>query len=721
MGYFDKIKEVLGHLPAAEVADAVVRDVNEGKVGILAAPTGSGKSLVVSARLADSSPDRVVVLMPRRLLVTDAAKNIAEITGTKVGDVVGYALGSRPGEESNFSDNTKLLFVTYGYALKSGIINKAKTLVLDEVHEKGEDVSLARAILHKRRRMEPTLKIMEMSATINAEQQSRYWSDVAPAAIHQVDKTNLQIDSRQIPMNEPGTIERAAIDLLQNEGRKGVAIFLPSVKSILATVGQLRRLCQEQKINDVDIVPIFGDLSAAERARAVIPPSEGRRKILVGTNVIESGVNLRWVDAGISSGTGKIPYVRQDTGAEALVLEELPQWRLIQQRGRINRDPKHSGFDKGIFILASSNDMDRRPPDSTPELERVSPVGLVFNAASLGLNPLQLKFDAKLTKQQLLEARDDLVRLGLIGQGWALSKDGKFASRLPVSPECGAMLCEARRIDNEYKSRGQNSSVLYDAITLVAVMEAKGLRADYKRSHEQDTTSDVLDGYEAMLKLGAHAKKSDCSALNVSWKRYHDTLQLMEELQQRLGVEAGLESSHDDLRRVMLSGSVNRMFVDKSFTIRDLIRGHGGYSMGKGSAAERGVPNIVTGKLREIATDDEPITILDAASRIPPEVFLHWAASRKDTVLSNMHIQGHKPRTHGKHKRQKEEWVRVEANYFGHYPITLNIPPQSVQALKPTLRALQERSDGEERFDDKPAGRGNAEVTQHQQLRARGR
>lgn len=721
MGNFDKIQEVLGHLPAAEVADAVVQDVKGHKIGILAAPTGSGKSLVVSARLADNSSDRVVVLMPRRLLVTDAAKNIAEITGTKVGDAVGYALGSRPGEESNFSDKTKLLFVTYGYALKSGIINKAHTFVLDEVHEKGEDISLARAILHKRRRMEPTLQIMEMSATINAKQQSRYWSDVAPAAIHQVDKTNLEVDSRQIPMEEPGTLEKTAIDLLNNEGRKGVAIFLPSVKSIVASVGELRRQCQRLNMKDVEIEPIFGDLSAAERARAVTPPAEGHRKILVGTNVIESGVNLRWVDAGISSGTGKIPYVRQDTGAEALVLEELPQWRIIQQRGRINRDPKHSGFDKGIFILGSKKGMDKRPPDSTPELERVSPVGLVFKAASLGLNPSQLKFDAKITKQQLLEARDDLVRLGLIEHGWALSKDGQFASRLPVSPECGAMLAEAQRIDNEYKSRGKNSSVLYDAITLVAVMEAKGLRADYKKSHGLDDTSDLLDGYEAILQLGAHAKKSDCSALNVSWKRYHDALQLMEELQHRLGVEAGLQTSHNDLRRTMLSGSVNRMFLDKGWSFQDVIRGHSGYTTGRGSVAEKGAPRIVTGKLREIATDDEPITILDAASRISSEVFLHWAASRKDTVLSDMHFQGHKPRTHGKHKRQKEEWVRVEANYFGHYPITLDIPPQSVQALKPTLRALQERSDGEERFGDKPAGRGNAEVTQHQPHRARGR
>ena len=248
------------------------------------------------------------------------------------------------------------------------------------------------------------------------------------------------------PGKEGNGIAQTAIDLLQ-KGRKGILIFRPGVKEIEDTAEELQQLLRANNIRDVEVAQIYRGMPADERRRACLPPAPGHRKILIGTNIIESGMNLRWVDSGITDGMGKIPYDREDTGASALVLEELPQWRIKQQQGRINRDPATTGFERGVFVHCTRKEMQTRPLQGAPELERCSLTSFAFHAAALGYQPEELHLDAQVTPERWQQAHQDLIRLGLVDEDWKLTKDGEYAKRLPVSPETAAVLCEARRMD----------------------------------------------------------------------------------------------------------------------------------------------------------------------------------------------------------------------------------------------------------------------------------
>ena len=164
--YNDKLKD----LPVNEISDAVMDSV-DNNVTIISSPTGSGKTLTIPAKLADKIPDneRVVVLVPRKFLAINAAETVSELSGGTLGEEVGYAVGTQGGDEPLFSKNSKIIFATYGYAISSGMIFYEKNIVLDEVHEASMDMSIAKALLHYRKKQGDALRLIEMSATINLE------------------------------------------------------------------------------------------------------------------------------------------------------------------------------------------------------------------------------------------------------------------------------------------------------------------------------------------------------------------------------------------------------------------------------------------------------------------------------------------------------------------------------------------------------------------------
>ena len=120
MNFFQPLRDTLKDLPVHSIIADVVKDVHVGAVTVVAARTGSGKSMMLPSALADAGLTQVVVLVPRRFLATDAACNVAELSGTTLGQEVGFALGQVNDEKSLHVPDTKLLFCTYGYALRSG-------------------------------------------------------------------------------------------------------------------------------------------------------------------------------------------------------------------------------------------------------------------------------------------------------------------------------------------------------------------------------------------------------------------------------------------------------------------------------------------------------------------------------------------------------------------------------------------------------------------------
>ncbi len=651
---FAKVAEKLKDLPVNAVAADVVQTVKEGKVTILTAETGSGKTLLANAELADHTDDQVVVLVPRRFLAMNAAEAIAELGELELGKEVGFAIGSQGKDESKFSPDTKLLFATYGYAISSGLIDTAKTVVADEVHEAGADTSLARAILHRRLQSDPDLRVVEMSATLDAEKQASYWRDITDVAMHHAEGRAFDCEQRYVHPSESDGLHNYIVNLLINEDRNGIAVFRPGVGEVESTAEKVRTQLDQMGRSDIEVAYIYGDMSAEERAEALAPPKNGTKKVLVGTNVIESGMNIPWLDTGVSDGKGRIPYYR-DNGAEALLLEDLPQWRLVQQEGRVKR------FTEGLYVLIAEFDRDDRVLQQPPEVERISLNGLCLAAASYGIDPTELKFDGKVRMDRLAEAHEDLKRLGLITDGWNLTDKGEFVRRLPLGPEAGSLVYEAPAETRDY------------AIQLAAVLDMGGLRADYKEGHGRDDTSDVFDGLKAFRDLGWEATEEECEASNVSWRKYKLTCDLVEDIHQRLGVGEAEQrkATFAERQKLMLHAGVNRLFkVGDPYL--DLIRGTREHEEGRATNTSHNEYPFAVAYPREIQTRNGPITIVQNITKIPRDVFIEFVLENEQ-ALENLHV-----------RNGANNQLSIQGNYFGQTPVTISVgdsPSEHLQAL----------------------------------------
>lgn len=689
---FSKVVEKLKDLPVNDVAANVVDSVKDGKVAVLTAETGSGKTLLANSMLADAADTKdgpVVVLVPRRFLAINAAEAVAELGELEMGKEVGFAVGQQAGDKSQFGAETKLLFATYGYALSSGILDEAKTIVCDEVHEAGVDTSLARALLHERMQNDPELRVVEMSATLNAQKQASYWEDIAEVDTHHADGKAFPCENRHTRPSER-SVEHQAVDLIQNEGRKGIAIFRPGVGEVEGTVEKIREICQQRGLTNVEVEPIYGDMDMEERERATKPPEEGNTKIIVGTNVIESGVNIKWLDTGISDGKGKVPYYR-DNGAEALVLEDLPQWRIVQQEGRVKR------FTDGLFVLNSNKELENREEQQAPEIERISLNGLVMHAAKFGIDPTELKYDGQVDTYRLKDAKQDLMRLELLTDDWKLTEKGEFVSELPLGADAGSMLYAAP------------PELRDDAIELVAVAEVGGLRADYKEPHGMDETSDIFDGLKAYRALGNEATEEECEGMNVSWKRFKEVKGLIEDIHRRTDTGQEVEqrsASRRDMQLMMLHGSVNHLF-DARDPYVDMIRNVQEYPEANASVVGDNQDRYAIGSLREIPSrSGEPMTIVQNITKVSKDVFAEFAASRDD-IITDLTLS-----------ENKKGRPVLEGKYFGKTPVTINVsqnPSEGVQKLVDRAnREAQEKASTNGR-EEKPQGVSNSAVEELRQ------
>ena len=263
-----------------------------------------------------------------------------------------------------------------------------------------------------------------------------------------------------LPPSLEGAAAYEAVRLIVEQGRRGVLVFRPGIAHCTETaslVSVAARRCFGRE--DIRGAAIHGALDHKERARIVRDLAEGRIRVLVGTNVIESGVNLKGADAAVSCGMGKI-VVQHPSGSLWLDEKPLPRWRLIQQMGRVRR------FSPGVFVLLSDVPWEARPLETEPEIARLPLTALVTTCAEYGVRAHELTFDVPISPDEIKKAERKLQVLEIIDENFRLTPEGEFGKRAPMDSELDFALWEARK-------RG----VLSEFLPVAALMEEGGLKA----------------------------------------------------------------------------------------------------------------------------------------------------------------------------------------------------------------------------------------------------
>ncbi|MFK7985341.1 MAG: helicase-related protein [Sandaracinaceae bacterium] len=488
-------------LPIDALRGAVEAALAEGPV-VLAAPTGSGKSTQVPRWL----PGKVVVIEPRRVACRSLASRIASLEGCRLGAEIGY----RVRHDVRASEQTRVLFVTPGIALRDrSLIERADALVIDELHERRLDVDLLLA-LH---RTHP--RLVAMSATMDGDKVAAYLGGQfieGTGRLHPVEVRYLETGA-VLPHADKLAIRvlRAVEEAAALPG--DVLVFLPGRAEIQACEDALSE-------RSLDVVPLHGGLSLDQQGRAF--ERAARRKVVLATNVAETSVTIPGIGVVIDSGL--VRRTRYHKGRGYLTRSPVAMDSADQRAGRAGR----TGPGVCLRLWSEAAILDKR---TAPEVHRESLVPMMLAAAHAGIRLESLPLLDAAKDYALDAAREELTALGAISDD-GLTPIGAQLFAQPLDPPHARLLVEAEK----------HPALLGDAIDLVSVLAVgRPLFVGAARDPEDDLTEsgcDVRAALEAMRR--GDPRQHGLSAFVLSEAR-----KMARRLRRAHGLESHSEASID--------------------------------------------------------------------------------------------------------------------------------------------------------------------------------
>ena len=125
----------------------------------------------------------VACTQPRRVAAMSVAQRVANEMDVNLGDEVGYNIRF----EDVTSQKTILKYMTDGMLLREAMhdnsLNRYSTIILDEAHERTLATDTLMGLLKEVAQRRPDLKIVIMSATLDAQKFQSYFNDAPLLAV----------------------------------------------------------------------------------------------------------------------------------------------------------------------------------------------------------------------------------------------------------------------------------------------------------------------------------------------------------------------------------------------------------------------------------------------------------------------------------------------------------------------------------------------------------
>ncbi|MFQ3190860.1 MAG: ATP-dependent helicase HrpB [Paraglaciecola sp.] len=441
-------------LPVEHILPALHQQLIVGDA-IVVAPPGAGKStcLPLSLLKLDAFNDKkIILLQPRRIAVRTIALYLASQLGESVGQTVGYRIKG----EAKVSANTRLEIVTEGILTRmlqnQPDLPDVGLVIFDEFHERSvhADFSLALCI-EVQQALRDDLRLLVMSATL----------DVAALSELMPEATLLESQGKSYPVDIVYQADNSSLHLFEKISRLVIQVFpnhkhdclvfLPGAADINKVAQRLSQYFEEKRKEggegEVEVLKLFSELSKNEQQQALLPNPEGKRKIVLATNIAETSLTIEGIEVVIDSGIEKKAIFQLNRGVTHLQSQKISQASATQRSGRAGRLAAGT-----CYRLWSKEQQGRLAKQSTPEIMHSDMSSFILESAIWGSDVSTLALQDHPSDAQLSQGFALLIQLGLLDNNKKLTALGRKAHDLGCHPSIAVMLLKSAKVSSEHLS-----------------------------------------------------------------------------------------------------------------------------------------------------------------------------------------------------------------------------------------------------------------------------
>lgn len=552
-------------LPVTEARASIVRMIRKNQAVIIVGETGSGKTTQIPQYVWDDilskRPGAGIVgcTQPRRVAAVSIARHVAQQRGGKVGGEVAYAVRF----DDTCTDATRVKFLTDGILLREiqadPTLSKYGCIILDEAHERtlhGDVLfGLLKAIARKR---EDSLKIVVMSATLNAEHFSKFWWNAPIGVVH----------GRMFPVTILHTVEPQAdyveavistvLQIHETEPPGDVLCFLTGQEEI----EDAKRILTERmkllprEVPDFAVLTLYAAMPYEQQLLVFEPTPNGQRKVILATNIAETSITVEGIRYVVDCGVVKAKYYNSKSGMEALTEVDISRAQATQRTGRAGRVAAGK-----CYRLYTANAFENLSENTVPEIRRSSLLSVVLQMKSLHIdNILAFEFMDTPQPRAVAKAEETLMLLQALDKQGRITALGDRLTDFPIEPMPAMVLLAAKAL-----------GVAREAVVVIAMASTENLfltsrefkegadrcRATFAKSAGDHAT--LLSIYQAYRRSPRDQRKTWCESNSMSHRQMLKVEDIITQLQSLLE-----EKSDSELLAKILPPSLRYLRRDSS-------------------------------------------------------------------------------------------------------------------------------------------------------------
>ncbi|KAH9840703.1 P-loop containing nucleoside triphosphate hydrolase protein [Rhodofomes roseus] len=459
---YKKILETRKKLPVFAQMSEFLRMFSDNQIIVMVGETGSGKTtqipqFVCYSDLPHTKGKLIACTQPRRVAAMSVAKRVADEMDMPLGKQVGYSIRF---EDMTEPGTTFLKYMTDGMLLREAMndpdLTRYSTIILDEAHERTLATDILMGLLKALARRRADLKIIVMSATLDALKFQKYFSvskGGEPAPLFKVPGRTHPVEVFYTQDPEPDYVEAAIRTVLmihRAEEPGDILLFLTGEEEIEDACKKIKLEADDLLNQDPDSVgplvciPLYSSLPPQQQQRIFDPAPTPRmpdgppgRKIVISTNIAETSLTIDGivyvVDPGFSKQRVYNPRIRVDS----LLVSPISKASAQQRAGRAGRTRPGK-----CFRLYTERDFMKELEEQThPEILRSNLANTVLELVKLGIKDL-VKFDYvdAPAPETLMRALELLNYLAALDDDGNLTPLGAIMADFPLDPQMAKML-----------------------------------------------------------------------------------------------------------------------------------------------------------------------------------------------------------------------------------------------------------------------------------------